>query len=359
MELKTCPECGVPEIITGEHRWLDNGDIVQRRAQQARILFIEIDNMDPLFRNVGQIIGMDIEPIVITSARRALRIYLDAFVPGDVKELIRSRQIDYQPIVGLFFDIAALDGVGGYELVDVRQEGDEQDHAVVRIKGVHSVPLSVAHIIGATESLTGIDQGYRYEEVSPGEIQITVFPSPHPKGMKKRMRTKAYEHREGDVYLESCDTCGGPEKLSDFRWQMEEGIIVDTSTSRRMSIFGDAELDPVFEELEWELGDTVPRAVVEAQRRFTKGGFYNSDDLTDEDGFRTQLALRGMGNLKHLEMKRKGMLMHLENAALPLMIVGQAQGFYEMGFGVDTTVIWELSEDGDLDVEVKPLRSRS
>jgi len=45
----------------------------------------------------------------------------------------------------------------------------------------------------------------------------------------------------------------------------------------------------------------------------------------------------------------------LENVALPLIVIGQAQGFFEMGFGVDTTVEWELSEEGDLQVEVKPV----
>jgi hypothetical protein len=95
--------------------------------------------------------------------------------------------------------------------------------------------------------------------------------------------------------------------------------------------------------------------VVEAQRLFTRSGFYTMDDITDEGDFRTQLALRGMGNLKQLEMKRKAMHMRLENVALPLMVIGQAQGFLEMGFGVDTTVDWELSEERDLEVEVKPI----
>ena len=122
-----------------------------------------------------------------------------------------------------------------------------------------------------------------------------------------------------------------------------------------MSIQSDALLDPVFNEREAELGDTVPRAVVEAQRRFTRSGFYTMDDITDEGDFRTQLALRGLGNLKELDMKKKGMSVRLENVVLPLIVIGLSQGFFEMGFGVDTTVDWELSEDGDLQVEVKPI----
>jgi hypothetical protein len=121
-----------------------------------------------------------------------------------------------------------------------------------------------------------------------------------------------------------------------------------------MAILGDAELDPVFQELEAELGDTIPRVVVESQRRFTKSGHFTSEDLMDEQGFRTLLALRGLGNLKELEMKRKGMRLRLENAALPLIVIGQAQGFFEMGFDTESTADWQLSDDRILELEVKP-----
>ncbi len=79
-----------------------------------------------------------------------------------------------------------------------------------------------------------------------------------------------------------------------------------------------------------------------------------SDDLTDAQGFRTLLALRGLGNLRELEMKRKGMRLRLENAALPLIVIGQAQGFFEMGFDTDSTVDWQLTDDRTLELEVKP-----
>jgi len=122
-----------------------------------------------------------------------------------------------------------------------------------------------------------------------------------------------------------------------------------------MAIQGDVLLDPVFHELEEELGDEVPRAVVEAQRRFTKSGFYTIEDITDEGDFRTQLALRGLGNLKELNMRRKGMQLRMENVALPLIIVGLAQGFFEIGFGTSATdVEWQLYEDGSLEAEVTP-----
>jgi hypothetical protein len=355
--LDTCPECNVPKIITSENSWLDNGDIVQSRNDRSRMIFIETENLDPLFMGIGQIIGVDIGHMVITAGRRAIRGYLRSFVPAEVREKIKAGELDYEPIDAAFRDIAGINGTGRYERVDKRHERDERDYDTVSISEPHSVPLAVSAHVGAIEILTDVEQGYTYEEKSPDFYHITTFPSPHPEEMKKRLWFQPHEHTDGDIALERCATCGGPQLLSFYRWYPERGVVKNMNTGRRMAMQGDVLLDPVFQELEDELGDVVPRAVVEAQRRFTTGGFYTLEDITDEGDFRTQLALRGLGNLNELSMKREGMRLRLENAALPMIVVGIAQGFFEMGFGIDSSKAeWELSEDGTLEAEVKPWR---
>ena len=117
---------------------------------------------------------------------------------------------------------------------------------------------------------------------------------------------------------------------------------------------GPQELDPVFSELEAELGETIPQVVVEAQRRFTRTGIYPLAELGEESDFRVLMALRGLGNMKEFNIRRKGMRVRLENVVLPLVIVGLAQGFFEMALGVDSTVEWELSEEGNLEIAVTP-----
>jgi hypothetical protein len=356
MELKSCPECGVPELITSEHLWLNNGDIVHARAVTSRMLFIETENMDPLFKGIAEIIGTDIEPMVITAARRAYRLYLEAFVPEKTRQRIRKKELDYDLIDAAFRDLGRLNGSGSYNRVEKRYEQDKDDFDTVSITEPNSIPLTVAAHLGAVECLTGVDQGYRYTEVSPDTYHITSFPSPHPKELSERMWFEPYSHREGDMELERCATCGGPKMLAGYQWYPSRGIVVSKTTRRRMAVLGDALIGPVFSELEAELGETIPTVVVEAQRRFTRSGFYTMEDITDEGDFRTQLAMRGLGNLKQLEMKRKGMSMRLDNAALPLITIGLSQGFFEMGFDIDTNVEWELSEGGDLSVEVTPMK---
>jgi hypothetical protein len=355
VELKNCPECGVPESITREHLWLNNGDIVHNRAQENRLVFMETENLEPLFKGIEEIIGTAIEPMIIAAGRRANRAYLGALLDSETKERIRNKELEYRPVMESFFALARSLGVGSYQFLDFRYERDDSDYNTVRISEPFCIPMNVSAHLGDIELLTGVDYGYTYVQVSPGECNIHVFPSPHPEGLSKRMWTKPYEHREGNIELERCGTCAGPKLLGGCQWFPNRGVIANRNTRRRMAIQGNALLDPVFEELEAELGDTIPRTVVEAQRRFTKSGFYTMDDITDEGDFRTQLALRGLGNLKQLDMRRKGLFMRVENVALPLLVIGQAQGFFEMGFDIDSTdVDWEISEEGDLEMQVKP-----
>lgn len=350
-----CPECGAPEVVTSEHAWSSNGDIVQSRNQSSRMIFIETENLDPLFQGIEQIIGVPIEHMVITAGRRAYRGYLKSFVPEEVREKIRAKELDYEPIDAAFRDIGRLNGVGSYQAVARRYEQDEDDYDTVSVTEPYSLPLTVSAHVGAVELLTGVDQGYSYERKDENLYHITAFPSPHPEELKKRLWFSPHRKTEGDLELERCGSCGGPKALANYQWLPNRGIIVNRNTRRRMAIQGDVLLDPVFHELEEELGETVPRAVVEAQRRFTRSGFYTMEDITDEGDFRTQLALRGLGNLKELEMRRKGLRLRVDNVALPLVIVGLAQGFFEMGFGLEfTDAEWEISDEGSLEAEVRP-----
>ncbi len=138
---------------------------------------------------------------------------------------------------------------------------------------------------------------------------------------------------------------------------MERGVIVDASTQRRMVMLAPYELDPVFQELENELGGAIPGVVVEALRRYTSAGFFSLWNVLDEEDFRAQFALRGLGNVREAKARKEGLRLRLENAVLHLMIVGSMQGAFEAVTGSRSRVEWRLSGDGELEVEVTPART--
>jgi hypothetical protein len=117
------------------------------------------------------------------------------------------------------------------------------------------------------------------------------------------------------------------------------------------------ELDVIFDELERQIGDEIPRAVVESQRRYIRTGYYDIK-IMGRLGLREQLALRGLGCLQELETGEKGLSMRLDNAVLHLIVVGLVQGLYEQAWDTDSRVDWEYSEDGVLQIEVIPKPNR-
>lgn len=117
-------------------------------------------------------------------------------------------------------------------------------------------------------------------------------------------------------------------------------------------MIGQAMIEPIFTELESELGEDIPRLIVEAQRRFVRSGPFSLSEITTEADLRRHLAVRGLGELRELELSRKGLRVSLANAAIHLWVVGMVQGLYELFSGEDSEVDWELSGDGLLRVTV-------
>ncbi len=117
-------------------------------------------------------------------------------------------------------------------------------------------------------------------------------------------------------------------------------------------MLGPAYQDAVFQELEKELGEEIPRTVVEAQRRFVRTGFYKAREIASEEQFRELLALRGMGYLRSFSMQAETLRVRLENVALHLMFVGLMQGYFETVTGRESVAEWEMTPQGALELEV-------
>jgi hypothetical protein len=354
MEISTCTECGIPSYITSEHVWLSDGLIAQRRDQRHIVSFIESDNLDPLFLSTEQIIGIPIDHIIQTARRRAARAKMEIMIPVEVRELLQKKEMDPGPVIEMIISVGKVLGYGRFELVDYRYEFDDDDYAILRVVNPYSVSFGLVDPVAILEVITGYEASYEYKQVSEGVYEIRSFRSSHSPALEERLITKAYSHGEGDIVLDSCATCGAPVELSSYGWNLDEGIIRGRETERRMAILAPTVLDAVLGELEKELGEAIPEAVVEAQRRFTKTGTYTPDEMRDEGRLRTQFALKGLGNLKSFDTGKKGLNLRLDNAAMHLITVGLIQGNYELTFGVESKVEWEFSDEGNLEVEVTP-----
>jgi len=354
LDIGRCPECNVPEPFYQGHEWLNNGDIVQKADHRARMGIIECEALDPLFTNVGDIIGTSIYPLIINIAARGSKFYLDNLIPKEVKEMVQSRKLDLRPLAEPIFMLCHVMGFGQYDILDYRYENDADDFARAHIFRPFSVPEVFGAFSGGVSAMVGGEHSVSYEEISPGMYEVIATWTEFSDVLKEKMRIYEYRHRDGDIEFERCGTCGCPKAVSDYYWNLEKGIIVNGKTGRRMALLGFEMMDPVFHALEDELGDTIPRVVVEAQRRFVKTGFYSIEEVLDETELRNELALRGLGNLRELTMNPKGLRLRIDNVSGHLLTIGIVQGLFEMALDVESYADWELSEEGNLSVEVTP-----
>jgi hypothetical protein len=340
----------VPKRLVKEHRWLSDGTIVQHKDPDHRMVFFEIDNINGTFANIEEIIGMPIERIIIEAKRRATFDFVDHMLPGVVKAVLRV--VGARPIIRNIAILASVMGYGHVELVSIRRVHGKGDYATLRVTEPYSLPLFCGDLAGSFNAVDRREVGIDYEEVSPDVFDITGHVSKHPMELKERLQTKPYTHKAGEIELERCSTCGGPKALSQYHWDLDRGVVENKSTGRRMAMLGPAALDAIFEELEKELGENIPEVVIEAQRRFVKAGFSSSQEVRGVEDFRHELALRGVGNLKEFEADKDEIRVRIENPCLYLMLVGLIQGLYELAFGREGDLEWELAQDGDLTVRV-------
>jgi hypothetical protein len=351
-KIKMCPECDVPRRINKEHIWRPNGTIVERKNPDHRMVFIEHETLIETFKGIEEIIGIPIERIIIESQRKSTFDSVDHMMPAAVKAIVRwvGTRLIARDIAGL----GKMNGMGDIELVSLRRTKGKADYITLRIREPYSLPHFCGNFAGAMEAVDRREVGVSYKEIAPDEFEVTARISSHPLELKERLQRRVYRYKEGHIGLEECPVCKGPMILSQYIWHLDRGVIEGKTSGRRMVLMGPATQEAIIDELEIELGDSIPQAVVEAQRRFARTGFYSLEGTGSEEDFRLHLAKRGLGNLREIEWDESRLSVRLENPCLHLVLAGFIQGLFELASGSEAEMKWELAEDGDLVVEVTP-----
>jgi len=174
LDIGRCPECNVPEPFYQGHEWLNNGDIVQKADHRARMGIIECEALDPLFTNVGDIIGTSIYPLIINIAARGSKFYLDNLIPKEVKEMVQSKTMDLRPLAEPIFTMCHIMGFGQYDFLDYRYEKDPGDFARCNIYRPFSVPEVFGCYSGGVSAMVGGEHSVSYEEISPGLYEVVA-----------------------------------------------------------------------------------------------------------------------------------------------------------------------------------------
>ena len=371
-ELELCPECGVPLIVSNNLFWDTNGVIIVKASPRSRFVFFESDTIDCMLEGIEVLIGMPIEHIVLESRSREARRYIERSFPPALCEPIRDYvrkktagegiPLDierglldmFRGITQSVIDIGRAYGYGDQRLEDTWENGGDFPWRTQVIRNPHSKLNFIGDQLGSIEAIEGLDMQVEYEEIEAGKYRVDLQPGEHPVELAERLKRKRYEFKPGDIPYERCPSCDIPLEVASRVWDVEEGTITDPETAWRMAIFGPSAADAIFDDLEAELGEAVPDAVIEAQRRYIRGAW--SAEKWNRSGatFQQMIAVRGLGNLVDFKGGRKGTSVRIENSCYHLPVVGTMQALTELAYRAESsTREWELAEDGDLRLEIR------
>ncbi|OFW55496.1 MAG: hypothetical protein A2V52_03885 [Actinobacteria bacterium RBG_19FT_COMBO_54_7] len=347
-----CPECGIPLGLAEECLWLNSGVIVLAHDRLRRQCFIESENLDPTFQLVSKMGVPDIEDLVLEAARTRRASRTRERIPPEVRAMIRNMLLNPDVLVEAMVSDTQLRGFGDCEVLDLLLQGGEKDHATIRVNHTYSKPLFFGAFAGLIEGFLDRRLAFTLRDISPETCEMSVFVTGLADTCSMSFEEKEYCHRDGDIELERCGSCGLPSALSRLQWQLDRSIIKD-SFGLRMVLFDPQVLDLIFKELERRSGKTISRAIIEAQCRFLLNSSKRElgpsrREISDE------LALRGLGNLREFEMDRQGLRVSVENAACHLNTAGAFKALFEGLHGGDSRIEWDISENGDLELDVRP-----
>jgi hypothetical protein len=372
-ETEVCKTCGVPKLISSMFSWEDNGIISISYSPGARMVFFESGNIDNIFKGVEELVGMPIEHIVIERKRRDTRRFMEKVFTEEAKQLAsilggeqtdtvssvdpRRRQevLDLGDIVNTqATTIGMAYGYGDIKFCDLWELWDTFPWRTQIIRNPYSASFFSADMLATVEAFEQRDMRVKYEMIGDDVCILSVHPGEHPIGLKERLKKKRYAFKAGDISYERCSECGVPLKVSRCHWNLEEGTIIDPDTGRRRAFFDPAAVDAVFDDLEAELGESLPDTIIEAQRRYGKQSMSMDNWRRSGYDFKSWVAMSGLGNITAFKADEKHLDMTFENCCMHLATVGMTQALYELAWGAESSFReWHRTDDGDLIVNIR------
>jgi hypothetical protein len=345
-KIKRCSYCDVPKELSKGNRWNNDGTITQADNPDRKQCFLEADNLDNIFHRIEDLLGVPLERIVIEGRRRPVMEFLRANFSSFKRAIIRTffRRRVYETIA----DIGTAFGLGHYELLDCKRG----DYIKVYGRNIYCLPMMCGDLVGVFNFVEGLPADLSIEEKDGGHIITVVKGEEFEEEISSRLTPMDLPRKPGNIQFDCCPECGVPLDFKKFTWELEEGVIIDNVTGRHMITAGPSEINSVFRELEAELGEDIPRTIVESQRRYILETLQDTEVKQDSEYLRHQLAMRGMGNLVELDLGDNRMEAVVENVGLPLLVVGTLQGIFELINGGESDCEYKRSEDGTLGVTV-------
>lgn len=363
---KQCPECGVPWVTSFVLRWRDNGTITMFMRNEFRAVVLRQGQVEALVKRIEDNLGVSIEHIAFEAQRNAAKVTFDNTFDGTPGARPLLRLNHYKRDTVEYFNLI---GTTCEQCESETLEYVPGERGVARLKNPFYMPLMAAYVLGAFESMEGMPFSSEWEETGADTYTITVEATGDKPEVSDRMQVGVAPLLPGNNRHESCPRCRAPRALSNWKWDLAEGIITDGRTGSRVLILDGHGITAVFRELVAELGEEVHEILVDVQREWTVEHLgqlgiapSSSETLSRQElekaysEYLATMPLEGLGNPVSFKIRDSEIEVVIENPYSTFVLAGTLQGLYEAFEKAPSKVDWRESRPGAVHFAVGPAR---
>jgi hypothetical protein len=292
MNMKPCPVCGIPDVLSRDQVWNPDGTISLPKDKDFKMGFIEVNMFRDIVKRIEAIIGPPIHNMFMEGKRKYARRYIDNLLKGPLGFIVRHTKFGAKKVYEQLIHTATTLGYGNITL----EFYDRKQRVGGHVDEAYYAPLLLGDVRGAFESVERLPSKGIWEEESPTRAKISVEKAGEEDKLEKRFIYEDTIRLPGEIKYERCEKCGLPVELQRFKWITEKGFIMDEKSQQRFFCMGLNDINAVLVELEEAIGDVIPGSIFEANKdeglAQVKAGV-----IKDLDGLSRDMALKGMGNL--------------------------------------------------------------
>lgn len=319
--------------------------------------------MYALLSKIESKLGISIEHIAFEAQRNAAKATFDATfdkVPGARTALRLDRfkrlGVEYFNLVGAACSQRHSETV---EYVPSKL-------GIARIKNPFYMPMMAAYVVGAFEAMEGVPFEVTWNENGDDAYTIMIEATSARPEFAARMELEMLQLLPGSRRFESCDDCRGPKALSHPKWDLNEGVIIDTRSGSGVLLLDGHAISAVFREMRRELGEEVDQLLIDVQREWTLehvgllGLAPDASPLSSQekkatwDDYISMVALYGQGYPVSLDIDAGYIEVVVENPFNSFILAGTIQCLFEALEKTGSSITWAESKRGVAYFKVQP-----
>ena len=347
-QIKVCGECGVPEPIYRFHRWTNDGRLLTRDGRQ-RLIIVEKDFLAQLFGTLEGELAAKAFGFLREAKAFDAKCYVQSLGGLRLRWARRLRPLRRRILYELT-DFLRVLGLARLEVLEYQAEGK----AHFRCYQCYQRDFLLGDLLGGYLMLHGYPFRHRFEE-GEGFFDVIIEPDPTREDPTARFEYQAEEPLEGYISYKLCPRCGTPFPVSFFRWDLEQGTVMDTRSGREVLFIDIMGINLTVSALCAGGEEGLEDLLAENSRKLVDGivPMLRWKHRRPEEQVRDLffMAFRGMGNPIFTEPVEGGVRVRIENPFNYPLAAGIVASFISRGRESDFS--WKRESPGRLEVTVK------